>query len=85
VSKCRDYIENIADYIDGEIEESLCTELTEHLKSCENCRIMVDTLKQTVVLCRNGKIELLPPEIESRLNKTLKKKWEQKFKRGNKS
>lgn len=80
MKECKKYIQEIVDFIDGEIDESLCAELTEHLKSCENCRIMVDTLKQTVVLCRDGKIEKLPPGLEARLNKNLISKWEEKFK-----
>lgn len=76
---CSKYIQEIADYIDGEIDTALCAQLEEHLKTCNNCRIMVDTLKQTVVLCREGKKEKLPPEIESKLNAALKKRWEKKF------
>jgi hypothetical protein len=82
VKECKKYLENMLGYIDGEIDESLCTDLMEHLKSCPNCRVMVDALKQTVVLCRDGKMEKLPPDIESRLNAVLKKKWDQKFKSG---
>jgi hypothetical protein len=40
---------------------------------------MVDTLKQTVVLCRDGKKEKLPPSIENRLNNILKTRWQKKF------
>lgn len=76
---CSKYIQEIADYIDGEIDAALCAQLEEHLKTCNNCRIMVDTLKQAVVLCREGKKEKLPPEIESKLNNALKKRWEKKF------
>ncbi len=76
---CSKYIQDIADYIDGEVDQALCTELEKHLAGCENCRIMVDTLKQTVVLCREGKKESLPPEIESRLNDAIRARWEKKF------
>ena len=76
---CSKYIQNIADYIDGEIDESLCADIEKHLKECNNCRLMVDTLKQTVVLCRDGKKEKLPPEIENKLNNSLKLRWEKKF------
>ena len=76
---CSKYIQNIADYIDGEIDETLCAKLEEHLKNCNNCRIMVDTLKQTVVLCRDGKKEKLPPELEEKLNSLLKSRWQKKF------
>jgi anti-sigma factor RsiW len=79
VSGCKKHIQNIADYIDGEIDQALCRQLEEHLRGCNNCRIMVDTMRQTVVLCREGKREELPPEIESKLLQALKQKWVAKF------
>jgi anti-sigma factor (TIGR02949 family) len=79
LGKCDQYIQNINDYLDGEADESFCQELEQHLKGCKNCRIMVDTLKQTVVLCRDGKKEKLPDEITSKLTAKLKQKWQSKF------
>jgi len=76
---CKKYIQNIADYIDGEIDETLCADIEKHLKECNNCRLMVDTLRQTVVLCRDGKKEKLPPSIEDKLNNILKLRWQKKF------
>ena len=81
MKECNKYIQDIADYIDGEADESLCAELEKHLNDCNNCRIMVDTLRQTVVLCREGKREHLPSEISAKLNKALKAKWDKKFKK----
>ena len=79
MEKCGKLIQNISDYIDGEVDESLCGELKEHLTGCDNCRIMVDTLKQTFFLCRDGKKENLPESLQNKLNFLLKKKWDEKF------
>ncbi len=79
MEKCGKLIQNISDYIDGEVDESLCSELEEHLTGCDNCRIMVDTLKQTFFLCRDGKKENLPESLQNKLNLLLKKKWDEKF------
>jgi anti-sigma factor RsiW len=77
--KCPDYINDLNDYLDGTIDPELCAEIEKHLGQCENCRVMVDTLKQTVTLCRDGKKEALPQELESRLNSLLKERWTRKF------
>ena len=66
--RCLDYIKELNDYLDGEIDPSLCQEIEKHIGTCENCRIMVDSLKQTVNLCREGKEEKLPVELENKLN-----------------
>lgn len=76
---CPEYVNELNDYLDGTLDSSLCAEIEKHLGKCENCRIMVDTLKQTVKLCRGGKEEPLPPVLESRLNNLLKAKWDKKF------
>ena len=80
MKKCDKYIQDIADYLDGEADNSLCEQLESHLKDCRNCRIMVDSLRQTIILCRDGKPEPLPAAIAEKLNKKLKEKWDQKFK-----
>ena len=81
MKKCNQKIQNICDYIDGELDQSLCEEIDKHLKDCRNCLILVDTLRQTVVLCREAKQERLPAEIEKKLNDALRRKWEKKFKK----
>ena len=77
--KCQEYISGLVDYIDGEVDPELCDEIEKHIGECNNCRIMVDSLKQTVTLCRDGRSEKLPPALEEKLTGLLKKKWEQKF------
>jgi anti-sigma factor RsiW len=77
--KCQEYISGLVDYIDGEIDPELCEEIEKHIGECDNCRIMVDSLRQTVSLCRDGRSEKLPSELETKLGNLLRKKWEQRF------
>nr|MBN2277982.1 zf-HC2 domain-containing protein [candidate division Zixibacteria bacterium] len=81
MKSCKKHIQHICDYIDGEIDESLCFELEQHLKECKDCRIMVDTLRQTVILCREGRKKPLPRELEERLSDAIRQRWEKKFKK----
>lgn len=76
---CRDYISNLSDYLDGDLDAALCEEIEKHIGACTNCRIMVDSLRQTVTLCREGRPEALPKELEERLTSALKKRWQEKF------
>ena len=77
--KCLDYVNDLNDYLDGELDPSLCDEIEKHIGHCENCRIMVDTMKQTVTLCREGKPEKLPASLEDKLTGMLKARWDKKF------
>ena len=76
---CDDLIQNLSDYIDGELEPELCKELEDHLKDCRNCRLMVDSLKMTVKLCKDGRCEELPPALNKKLNEKLAERWKKNF------
>ena len=79
--KCSDYIGELNDYLDGEVSSELCEEIDKHVGECKNCRLMIDSMKMTVKLCREGIQENLPPELENKLNNLLKKRWDEKFKK----
>jgi predicted anti-sigma-YlaC factor YlaD len=48
--QCKQLLGSLSEYIDGELQAELCTQIEEHLKSCENCRIVINTLRKTVEL-----------------------------------
>ena len=77
--KCPDYAKELNDYLDGTFDPSLCHEIEAHVGHCQNCRIMIDTLRQTVKLCQEGKEVPLPPSLEFKLNNLLQVRWEKKF------
>ena len=68
---CRDLLEPLSDYISGEAAESLCAEIEAHMAECEDCRVMVDTLKKTILLYRAAKSDDLPGDVRRRLYQSL--------------
>ena len=64
---CRAYLPKLSLYISGEAEEALCTEIERHLEVCENCRIVVDTLRKTILLYRTWGGQDLPEDTKERL------------------
>lgn len=71
-SICYELLEQVSDYIDGDLEPGLCEELEAHLAGCPDCRIMVDTVRKTITLYHAQAAAELPPEVEQRLYKALK-------------
>jgi anti-sigma factor RsiW len=71
-SACRDRLGQLLDYIDGELEASLCTELEAHLAECPDCRVMVDTVRKTIILYRSQAAAELPSGVRDRLYRVLK-------------
>jgi anti-sigma factor RsiW len=57
----------LSDYIDGELEAELCAEIEQHVATCVNCSIVVDTLKRTVTLYHDHGHEPLPEDVRQRL------------------
>lgn len=47
---CRHLLSSLSEYIDGTLDETLCAEIDRHMSGCENCQIVVDTLRKTVTL-----------------------------------
>lgn len=68
---CHDLLGQLSDYVDGELEASLCAELEAHLAECPNCRVMVDTVRKTIVLYQTQATTELPSDVEARLYRVL--------------
>ncbi len=67
-SNCHHLLGSLSEYLDGELEAQLCAELETHLAGCENCRVVVDTLRRTISLYKvDGEQESLPNGVRERL------------------
>src|SRR6187399_3046271 len=47
---CQELLEQLGDYLDEEARQELCREIEEHLERCNDCRIVVDQTRKTIVL-----------------------------------
>jgi anti-sigma factor (TIGR02949 family) len=69
---CRQLLGSLSEYVDGELDDELCGVLEQHLEDCEDCRIVVDTLRKTVYLYHTSSQEAdIPTDIRARLYKSL--------------
>ncbi|MCD6339086.1 MAG: zf-HC2 domain-containing protein, partial [Verrucomicrobia bacterium] len=48
VMNCRELLEQLNQYVDGDIDPALCEEIERHLADCDPCQVMVDTLPKTI-------------------------------------
>lgn len=65
---CKEFVETISSYVDGDLSEELCAELDKHLSECDNCRIVVNTLKKTIdIYHQQAEKEKTPKEVKDRL------------------
>jgi anti-sigma factor (TIGR02949 family) len=69
---CRQLLGSLSEYVDGELDDELCSVLEQHLEDCADCRIVVDTLRKTVYLYHTTvEDESVPVDIRQRLFKSL--------------
>jgi anti-sigma factor RsiW len=69
---CQDLLESLSDYVDGTLGDELCSELERHLEGCENCRIVVDSLRKTVYLYQvTAMLPSVPEDVRQRLYRRL--------------
>ena len=70
---CQTLLCLLSDYVDGELSEELCREIERHTAGCDNCRVVINTLRKTISLYRASAAEPAEISIETRdhLFKTL--------------
>jgi len=71
--KCKDILEKLSEYLDGELDPRLCQDLERHMEDCHPCLVFVNTLKKTLTLYKCASSEPLPKEVHIRLHDYLKK------------
>ena len=47
----------LSDYLDEQLDDSLCEELEKHLNGCAPCKVFVASLEATIEGCRNSVAE----------------------------
>jgi predicted anti-sigma-YlaC factor YlaD len=72
-SKCRSMLGSLSDYLDGTLCEELCQEIEFHIAECQDCHIVVNTLRKTVSLYHELAAEAgeVPGPVRERLFRTL--------------
>ena len=67
--QCKQLLANLSEYIDGALQAELCAEIEEHLKDCDNCRVVVNTLWKTIEIYEQtaGSLAELPNPVRERL------------------
>ncbi len=74
--KCEELLKLLSEYIDGEVDPAVCEQFEEHLKGCDPCNVVIDTMRMTVQLYKDDEIYEIPIEFRERLHDVLREKWD---------
>lgn len=65
-SRCRDLLERLSLYVDGELNARERRSLLAHLNRCPCCDEFARSLQRTVLLCQQVGKRRLPPDVRAR-------------------
>ena len=71
---CKDFLNELSDYLDESADTALRTKLEQHISECPNCWVIADTTKKTIQIYKGMDPYPIPSDVESRLMKALEKK-----------
>lgn len=69
--KCKDFLKELTDYLDGNIQVEVRTELEEHLQWCRDCYVVLNTTKKTIEIYRDNQLYELPDTLRSKLHQAI--------------
>lgn len=82
--KCKDFLNELTDYLDGTANMAVRVELEEHLHWCPECDVVMNTTKKTIEIYRDNQIYELPESLRNKLQAAIMDKCKQ-AKRGSKT
>lgn len=75
--KCEELLAILSEYVDGTGDPALCAEFERHMAGCNPCQVVVDNIRQTITLYRQGEPFELPAPVRDRLHTALRTRWVQ--------
>ena len=76
--KCEEMLAMLNDYVDGTIDPSVCEEFEQHMAGCNPCQVVVDNIRQTITLYKDGQPYAMPIQFREHMHEVLRKKWLEK-------
>jgi hypothetical protein len=68
---CKKVLEELSNYIDGQLDPHLCATIDEHLRLCSRCTILLDSTRQLLYVVGDERILVPPFESSHRLEQIL--------------
>jgi RNA polymerase sigma-70 factor, ECF subfamily len=72
---CKAMFAELSDYLDEQLDDSLCQELERHMTGCEPCQAFIATLQATIEQCRSSARDC-PPRQTAKLREELMQEYQ---------
>ena len=69
--RCKEMFAQLSNYLDEELDDSLCEELEKHMDGCEPCQAFLASLEKSIQQCRTSPNESPDPRAAAKLRREL--------------
>ena len=69
--RCKEMFAELSNYLDDELDDSLCQELEKHMDACEPCKAFLSSLEKSIQQCRTAPNESPDPRLAAKLRREL--------------
>jgi RNA polymerase sigma-70 factor, ECF subfamily len=73
---CKEMFSELSNYLDEELDDSLCEELEKHMDGCEPCKAFLASLEKSIQLCRKAPNESADPRVAARWRRELMREYQ---------
>jgi anti-sigma factor (TIGR02949 family) len=64
---CKQFLQELTDYLDETLDPQTKSELQKHVNECPNCWVLCDTTEKTLKVFKGMEPKAVPQDIQSRL------------------
>ena len=75
--KCAELLAVLNEYVDGTVDPAICEEFEQHMAGCNPCLVVVDNIRQTITLYKDGQPYAMPVQIRERMHEALRRRWKE--------
>jgi len=75
--KCEELLKLLNEYVDGTVDPAICEDFEQHMAGCNPCQVVVDNIRQTITLYKNGVPYELPGAFRTKLHASLRARWKE--------
>lgn len=75
---CKQFLQELNDYLDETLDPQTRAELQKHVNECPNCWVVCDTTQKTLKVFKGMDPKPIPEDIHDRLWAALEKKMQDK-------
>ena len=77
---CKQFLLELNDYLDPNVDAALKANLESHVNKCPNCFVIVDTTLKTLQVYKGMEAKTIPEDVEARLWKAIERKMAERGK-----